>query len=281
MRIKMLLQEKYIPKSSARVHLFIGNRCSGKSTAISALLYSIRNDVSKCFANGRQHKTEPYIGIIPDTLYIWTPEPDLLPLQQWCERNCINFKSTPQGIEDARPIIILDDAFFSQSQFDILCEIIKNPNVIVVIAFSCEFHSLLHNVSTYVDVLYLFNTSWYIISKTFETYFGKHFQKYMYDCFFSLTNHEKDRFKCAVCGKSKRDEEYVRFALIQDIKKSESAQIIQKWFRGWRFRKEVLWNPHTDVGAKCFKMKQKDNVVDDTCLHLIKSTDIFSFMHLM
>ena len=246
------MQEKYIPKSTGRVHLFIGNSCTGKSTAICSLLYSIRKDVSKCIAyGGKDRAQEPYSNIVADTQFIPNWNDSLQAIEKLPESKSND--SDKKGI-----VVILDELILTQRDMVILCEIIKNPNVIVMIALL--FHPLLQSVSEHVDVIYMFRSQWYVISKTFETYLRGHFKSYRDDCYLSLINLKKDRFKCGVCDKSKRDVEYVRFALIQDIKESESAQIIQKRFRGWRFRKEVLWNPHTVIGARYLELEARRHV---------------------
>ena len=246
----MQLQEKYIPKSTARVHLFMGNRFTGKSTAISVLLYSIRKDVSKLIAYNSK-KLDAYIGIIPDTNVIEDCSLELRDLLAWYEKKADHSES--------KTAVILDDVLYHQRGTDILGKIIKNPNVIIIIAQ--QYDTLPRSVHEYVDAVYMFASSNYgMTSQVYKTHFQEHYKSI--DEFSGIMN--GDKFLCRVKDKSSKHVEYVRFALVQDIKERDSAQIVQKWFRGWRFRKNVLWNPHTDIGGQYLALKAKEYVEEST-----------------
>ena len=246
----MQLQEKYIPKSTGRVHLFIGERYTGKSSAIRTLLYSIRNHVSRCIAFG--HRMESYHDIISDTRYIDCDSQELSQWYQGYQRNRSTSKS--------RQVVIFDDVLYQHSDNDILYEIINNPMFFIIIAL--QFHAFPYSISARVDMFYMFKNYDYFLTRIefFRIYCqGKVISIEEYRCQMETLFDQKDRFGCMMCDKSKTDVAYVEFALIQDMKENESqsAQIVQKWFRGWRFRKEVLWNPHTDIGGRYLELKAR------------------------
>ena len=247
--MNIALQTSYVHKSSARTYVVIGNRACGKTTAISALLYSMRREVTKCIVFNSDGDEE-YKDAIPNTVHLRARHGfanDVL--RTWYERN---------HRKAGQVAVVFDDVlYYRLRDDDILYRLMKDKKFVVIVSLQSDTLPL--KVHEDVDCLYRFRqASPGFQRKIFSTYFREHYTSFEEYC--EDTREKATQHRCVIVDKAENKIAYVKFASRQDVEAQEAvaqdaARVIQKSFRGWTFRRHVLWNPHTAVGHRFLEVQ--------------------------
>ena len=233
------------------VHVLVGNRGSGKTTAMMQYLLQTKERyktglvVSRVWELHDSHEQMRKIF------------PDMTNVPQHA------FKSFTQALQTLQcqqkrhhTFVVLDDSFFHGNDVLALKRLVHNSKThTILISLSCYgFKKLAPTLRPYIDYLYVFH-NWFDRPGTWDLYgcigiphYEAHHRLCTAEPFTCLV---ADTTSTEACGWGESTTRCFRWKTDKDpVTKWHAALTVQRHVRGWLFRKMHLWNPHTDLGRR-------------------------------
>ena len=226
------------------VHVFVGPRASGKTTAMAALLYCMKSEIDKSIVMAPLSAGQ-FTEILGSTETYGEGNSSVL------QKLFANQKKDLQrGEALSHAVVILDDVIWERpTRYSSLMALVNNCGLLNVSILMSMQYLMDFKFVSHADHIYLFDTRSACERERIVRCFRSNFSDYSeFDQVFKENSKNHD---CLVMDQS--GDKHYSWKVVTQVKREEAATIIQKNFRGWHFRISQFWNPSTAIGRERLK----------------------------